>query len=77
MVSQFFVEAETFFFSVEEGKSVIRLEEGDKLRGCVLGFTVYYLVCRCAEGGTTVSGDRGFCQILSGGFEGLDGPKRL
>jgi hypothetical protein len=42
------------------------------LRGCALGSAIYCLGCRTGEGAFVVSGGRGFCQILSGRFEGLN-----
>jgi hypothetical protein len=48
-------------------------EEKERLlRGCAIGFAVYYLGCCSGEGGFAVSGDQGFCKILQGRFKGLD-----
>ncbi len=67
------MEAKTFLFLVEEGKCGVRMEEKERfLRGCAIGLAVYCVGFSSGEGGVAVSGDRGFCQILSGRGEGLD-----
>jgi len=52
---RFFMDAKTFLLSVEEGKSILRMEERRKgFWGCAYWYAVYCLGYRWGEGGFAV-----------------------
>jgi hypothetical protein len=80
MERQFFVEAKTFLLSVKVSLCSKWRRGGNTSQGLCFWVrsALLGLSQACSgEGGFVVSRGRGFCQILSGIFKGLDRPERL